>query len=61
MKRRQDGLCAICREPRTLVIDHCHASGRVRGLLCQSCNVRLAGLENQEWATKAKTYLDTDM
>jgi hypothetical protein len=38
----QGGLCAICGKPnerrRRLVVDHCHTSGRVRGLLCDACN-----------------------
>ncbi len=47
----QDGGCAVCRRTppfgikARLVIDHCHASGRVRGLLCNDCNVIL-GLAN---------------
>lgn len=37
----QDGGCAICgAKPKTrrLNIDHCHATGQVRGLLCPRCN-----------------------
>lgn len=40
--------CAVCRqEPKAtakrkakLIIDHCHVTGWVRGLLCRSCNQR---------------------
>ena len=36
----QDGRCAICQleHPKTLHVDHCHDSGVVRGLLCDTCN-----------------------
>lgn len=39
MLDRQQGLCAIC--SKALIrpcLDHCHASGTVRGILCQQCN-----------------------
>jgi hypothetical protein len=54
MLAEQGGCCAIClrdiyEEPPAgssmrAVIDHCHATGRVRGLLCTTCNVALGGL-----------------
>lgn len=45
----QDGRCARCRrEPQRrhrLAVDHCHKTGRVRGLLCGPCNTYLGRLE----------------
>lgn len=42
---RQQGRCAICRrefdEKLRPVIDHCHATNALRGILCGPCNVAL--------------------
>lgn len=46
MLASQGGVCAICKNPEThqragvwnLSVDHCHETGRVRGLLCNNCN-----------------------
>lgn len=49
MLSEQQGRCAICPKilgPR-LVIDHCHATGRVRGLLCRPCNTVLGLMEER--------------
>ncbi len=43
MSERQQNKCAICKEETKLVVDHCHATGKVRGLLCDECN-RAIGL-----------------
>jgi recombination endonuclease VII len=61
MEDRQSNLCAICGKPpkgRVLHIDHCHRSGKVRALLCGSCNMIL-GLANddQEILMNALAYL----
>lgn len=61
----QCGLCAVCsgrmdiRDKRSALgecADHCHSTGRVRGLLCKTCNQSLGWFER--WATKAQIYLD---
>jgi hypothetical protein len=58
----QNGECAICRKPqrddRPLCIDHCHRSGKVRGLLCDRCNTRLAAIEDESYHRKALAYLN---
>lgn len=41
MWNEQGGKCKICRQELKLVVDHCHNSNAVRGLLCDRCNVGL--------------------
>ncbi|WP_367573149.1 endonuclease domain-containing protein [Streptomyces globisporus] len=39
LRRWQAGACAICSaRPERLLVDHCHRTGLIRGLLCTSCN-----------------------
>src|SRR5262245_4072057 len=39
LREAQRFRCAICHErAERLVVDHCHESDYVRGLLCQNCN-----------------------
>lgn len=56
----QNGLCAICDQPRpyNLAVDHDHATGLVRGLLCKRCNKLLRDVrDNRELLISAATYL----
>lgn len=63
MLKRQNGVCAICQVTRdtnySLHVDHCHDTGKVRGLLCGSCN-KMLGLARDDRArlARAAEYLD---
>ena len=65
----QNGLCAVCSLPETrpgsrggvspLVIDHDHATGRIRGLLCNACNQALGQLqENPDRIQALLSYVE---
>lgn len=57
---QQNGRCAICGNPpnRWLVVDHCHQTGIIRGLLCELCNFGLGQFkDNPETLIKAIAYL----
>lgn len=51
----QNNACAICHSTlpgkeikRRFAVDHDHATGRIRGLLCHGCNVLLGHLEKEK-------------
>ena len=58
---KQGGVCGICALPQTgirpLNIDHCHLTGKIRGLLCYTCNRDISILDNEDKLRKAKIYL----
>ena len=70
MLHAQGGVCKICGETErrvdgvgrytNLCVDHCHSTGRIRGLLCTRCN-RGIGLfgDKLEIVEMAATYLRT--
>lgn len=56
---KQGGCCAICGKRSTLVVDHCHTNGHVRGLLCQPCNTGLGKLgDSKGGLLRALAYLE---
>lgn len=62
MLAAQGGCCAICgtdtpRGRGRFHVDHCHTTGRVRGLLCTLCNTSLHRAELDGWLERAAAYL----
>ena len=59
MLSSQNNKCAICKKVKKLSIDHCHVTGKVRGLLCTGCNTSLGGLgDTVEGLQRALQYLN---
>ncbi|MGE7153114.1 endonuclease VII domain-containing protein [Methylorubrum rhodesianum] len=59
METAQGGRCLLCGSDGPLVIDHCHATGRVRGLLCTPCNNFLGWVEGSPGImSRARVYFD---
>ncbi|MER5221559.1 endonuclease VII domain-containing protein [Streptomyces flaveus] len=55
----QMGLCAICLKAPAVQVDHCHKTGRVRGVLCFNCNSGLGLLRDDPAAmNRAADYLE---
>lgn len=50
--------CKICLNEVKLYIDHCHVTSKVRGLLCQNCNLVLGHAKDSVTTLiKAKEYI----
>jgi len=67
MVAEREGKCDMCHEVpagkrKTLFIDHDHSNGRIRGLLCSSCNTGLGLLgDNIEVPLKVQQYLQSPL
>ena len=64
LHKQQNGCCAICEKhssffKKKLCLDHNHASGEYRGLLCSYCNRYLVGrFKDPELVRKIADYLE---
>jgi hypothetical protein len=52
----QDGLCAICKVAPAVHVDHDHATGAVRALLCFNCNGGLGQFKDDPKLLHAAAY-----
>lgn len=54
----QSGVCAICKREPATAVDHDHATGKVRSLLCGTCNTGLGHFKDDITLLEAAiTYL----
>ncbi|MGW0576412.1 endonuclease VII domain-containing protein [Streptomyces sp. NPDC002920] len=55
----QGGVCCICLSAPAAHVDHCHKTGRVRGVLCFSCNAALGQFKDRPDAIRrAAAYVE---
>lgn len=55
----QDGVCVICKIAKATCVDHCHTTGKVRGILCSNCNTALGMFKDDvKVLLNAINYLD---
>lgn len=55
---KSDGRCMNCGKESKLVLDHCHDTNKIRGLLCHSCNTGIGKLgDSVEGLERAIEYL----
>jgi len=70
---KQKGLCALCSKPESvkrnskserperLAVDHCHDTGRIRGLLCFKCNTAVGSIgDDEESAKRVVEYFESN-
>ncbi len=59
IRKAADYICAICKKTdEKSAVDHCHQTGKIRGVLCMSCNLALGFFKDDiETMQKAINYL----
>ena len=64
--QKQGNACPLCSQPLVTsdltilapsAVDHDHRTNSVREVLCQGCNIKLAGIEDFDYLIKALPYL----
>lgn len=61
LSARFNGICPICgrKDRRRLSVDRCHVTGKIRGMICDSCNIALGKMQdNTIWLKRAIKYLE---
>lgn len=60
LARAQGGQCGLCATAlgAKFCVDHDHATGKVRGLLCHRCNVIIGGLDDRAFHAKVNAWLE---
>jgi hypothetical protein len=67
MLYNQNGKCAICeridsgkKTNKAFCVDHCHKTGKIRGLLCMPCNRSIGQFgDDSKTLRKAADYIDS--
>ena len=57
IKEKYNGICPICNERKASAIDHDHKTGKVRGYICNKCNLGLHFMENTKLRERLDKYL----
>lgn len=61
LKEKYNGICPICNKRKASAIDHDHTTGKVRGYICNKCNLGLYYIENLELKKNMEKYLRGEM
>lgn len=61
LKEKYNGICPICNKRKASAIDHDHITGKVRGYICNKCNLGLHYIEDIELKNNMERYLKGEM
>lgn len=60
LRERQGGMCGVCKRRPATDLDHCHATGKFRGLVCAACNRILGTVQDDATLLRRlAAYVDT--